>query len=184
VNFKEPRIMSNAFPYKSTQLVAATAVVLALLGGAYAVGRSQGPSLAPEMSDSGAAPQAHRGTEPAPAARHEVALCDSCGVVTDVHSESHRGQATGVGAVGGAVVGGLLGSAIGGGSGKKLATVAGAAAGGYAGNEIEKRERSHSVWIVQIKDRDGRIRRFERAADPGLRLGDEVTLRDGGFSLR
>ena len=42
---------------------------------------------------------------------------------------------TGVGAVGG----GLLGHEIGGGSGKALATVAGAAAGGYAGNKIEQK---------------------------------------------
>src|SRR5256885_12058096 len=36
-------------------------------------------------------------------------------------------------------VGGLLGHQIGGGSGKALATVAGAAAGGYAGNKIEQK---------------------------------------------
>jgi uncharacterized protein YcfJ len=37
------------------------------------------------------------------------------------------------------VVGGLLGHEVGGGTGKVLATVAGAAAGGYAGNKIEQR---------------------------------------------
>jgi uncharacterized protein YcfJ len=38
----------------------------------------------------------------------------------------------------GAVAGGLLGSTIGGGKGKTVATVAGAAAGGYAGNQVQK----------------------------------------------
>jgi uncharacterized protein YcfJ len=38
----------------------------------------------------------------------------------------------------GVVAGGLLGSAVGGGTGKKVATVAGAAAGGYAGNQVQK----------------------------------------------
>ena len=38
----------------------------------------------------------------------------------------------------GAVAGGLLGSTVGGGKGKTLATVAGAAAGGYAGNQVQK----------------------------------------------
>lgn len=38
----------------------------------------------------------------------------------------------------GAVVGGALGSKVGGGNGKKAATVIGAAAGGYAGNQIQK----------------------------------------------
>ncbi len=38
----------------------------------------------------------------------------------------------------GAVAGGLLGSTVGGGKGKTVATVAGAAAGGYAGNQVQK----------------------------------------------
>lgn len=42
------------------------------------------------------------------------------------------------GSVIGGVAGGLLGHQIGGGNGKKLATVAGAAAGGYAGNRVQK----------------------------------------------
>ena len=43
------------------------------------------------------------------------------------------------GAVVGAVVGGLVGSQVGGGSGKTLATVAGAVGGGFAGREIDRR---------------------------------------------
>jgi len=38
----------------------------------------------------------------------------------------------------GAILGGVIGHQVGGGSGKQLATVAGAAAGGYAGNRVEK----------------------------------------------
>jgi uncharacterized protein YcfJ len=38
----------------------------------------------------------------------------------------------------GAIAGGLLGSQIGGGSGKKIATVAGAVGGGYAGNKVQE----------------------------------------------
>ena len=39
----------------------------------------------------------------------------------------------------GAVVGGLLGSQVGGGTGKTLATIAGAIGGGYLGNEVARR---------------------------------------------
>ena len=39
----------------------------------------------------------------------------------------------------GAVVGGLLGSQVGGGTGKTLATIAGAVGGGYLGNEVAKK---------------------------------------------
>jgi uncharacterized protein YcfJ len=42
------------------------------------------------------------------------------------------------GTVIGAVVGGVLGNQIGGGSGKKVATVAAAAAGGYAGKQVQE----------------------------------------------
>lgn len=38
----------------------------------------------------------------------------------------------------GAIAGGLIGSQIGGGTGKKIATVAGAVGGGYAGNKVQE----------------------------------------------
>lgn len=189
-------------PVKSTQIVAGVAVVLALLGGAYAVGRSQGVTPAEPMAAATApqptAPVEHqperqpqrlasadtrREAEPMPAQQpSQAALCQSCGRVTDVHTEARRGHASGVGAVGGAVVGGLLGNMVGGGNGRKLATVGGAVAGGYAGNEIEKNRKSYTVWVVEVQERDGRMRRFERSSDPGLRVGDEVRLTDNGFS--
>lgn len=180
-------------PVKSTQIVAGVAVVLALLGGAYAVGRSSGTEPAAEAVPAVAAQDARqpqrlaaagpvRDARPAPVVEQRPpALCQSCGRVTDVHTESRHGKASGVGVVGGAVVGGLLGNMVGGGNGRKLATVAGAVGGGYAGNEIEKNQKSYNVWIVQVQERDGRTRRFERNADPGLRVGDEVRLTENGF---
>ncbi|MBI3347549.1 MAG: glycine zipper 2TM domain-containing protein [Burkholderiales bacterium] len=185
-------------PVKSTQIVAGVAVVLALLGGAYAVGRSQGVSTEPVAAAMPEPATAKDARQPqrlasadavrgegrhAPAAEDsQPALCQSCGRVTDVHTESRHGKASGVGVVGGAVVGGLLGNMVGGGNGRKLATVGGAVAGGYAGNEIEKSQKSYTVWVVQVQERDGRTRRFERSADPGLRVGDEVRLTENGFT--
>ena len=185
-------------PVNSTQIVAGVAVVMALLGGAYAVGRSQGVSTEPASPAAQTAPaeppgrqsqrlasaDTARDARQAPEARAEAqpALCQSCGRVTDVHTEARQGKASGVGAVGGAVVGGLLGNMVGGGNGRKLATVGGAVAGGYAGNEIEKNQKTYTVWIVQVRQSDGRLRRFERSADPGLRVGDEVRLTENGFT--
>jgi uncharacterized protein YcfJ len=48
--------------------------------------------------------------------------------------DEHRIAGTAIGAV----AGGLLRSTVGGGKGKTVATVAGAAAGGYAGNRVQK----------------------------------------------
>ena len=192
---------------KSTQIVAGVAVVLALLGGAYAVGRSHGDSpeplaatALPAEATTAAAPVTAPMPVPAPEPqrvaavvpppvqnrpvvqeRAPVVACQSCGRVTDVHTESRRGHGSGVGAVGGAVVGGLLGNMVGGGNGRKLATVAGAVGGGYAGNEIEKNQKGYTVWVVQIEERDGRTRRFERNSDPGVQVGDEVRLTNNGF---
>lgn len=168
---------------KSTQIVAGVAVMVALLGGAYAVGRSQSGVATPDEPVAQTATQAPAPTRQARSdAPRQAALCSQCGRVTDVHTETRRGQASGVGAVGGAVVGGLLGNMVGGGNGKKLATVAGAVGGGYAGNEIEKNQKSYTVWVVKVEERDGRTRRFERSSDPGLRVGDEVRLTENGFS--
>ena len=55
--------------------------------------------------------------------------------------DEHRVAGTAVGAV----AGGLLGSTVGGGKGKTLATVAGAAAGGYAGNQVQKNMQQNDV---------------------------------------
>ncbi|HKD54924.1 MAG TPA: glycine zipper 2TM domain-containing protein [Steroidobacteraceae bacterium] len=62
----------------------------------------------------------------------------------DCHNETvtHQGpvkdQHQIIGSVAGAVIGGVIGHQIGGGRGRDLATVAGAAGGGYAGNRIQK----------------------------------------------
>lgn len=215
---------------KSTQIVAGVAVVLALLGGAYAIGRSTANTAPPPAAALvEPAPQADRDmaaaltpppTSPAPAvapsptaaattaanaAREPVRvaqapverrrepvrsqpvaadICNSCAVVTSVRTERREGEATALGTVGGAVIGGLLGNQVGGGSGKKIATVAGAVGGGYAGREIEKRQRATTVWIIEARERDGRLRRFERSSDPGLQSGDEILLTENGFTRR
>ncbi|GAB3383820.1 glycine zipper 2TM domain-containing protein [Spongiibacter taiwanensis] len=49
------------------------------------------------------------------------------------------------GTVIGAVIGGVLGNQVGGGSGKKVATVAGAAAGGYAGKKVQQQQQANDV---------------------------------------
>jgi uncharacterized protein YcfJ len=48
----------------------------------------------------------------------------------------------------GAAIGGVLGHQIGGGNGKTLATVAGVAAGGYAGNQIQKKTQDADTYTT------------------------------------
>lgn len=198
--------MSKGLPYSATQIVAGCAVVIALLGTAYAVGRSQAvpdvrtatPATAPveatPLAPAPTGPTSARATTPAalptqPAAVAAAATpaetaCTRCGTVTEVRSERRQGEPSGLGAVGGAVLGGILGHQVGGGTGKQIATVGGAVAGGYAGHQIEKQQRGHTVWIVSVRQADGQMRRFERSHAPDVRAGDEVTLTDKGFVRR
>lgn len=108
-----------------------------------------------------------------------ASVCNSCGVVSAVHSETRKGQGSGAGAVGGAVVGGVVGHQLGGGSGKTALTVLGAVGGGVAGNEIEKNMKKRTVWITTVVLKDGSRRRYERSSNPGLKAGDVVRIEKG-----
>ena len=106
-------------------------------------------------------------------------LCDGCGVVSNAHTETRKGKASGVGAVGGAVAGGVVGHQLGGGKGKSALTVLGAVGGGLAGNEVEKNMKKYTVWITTVTYKDGTKKTFERTSNPSLRTGDVVVIENG-----
>lgn len=56
-----------------------------------------------------------------------------------------------IGSIAGALIGGLLGHQVGDGGGRDLATVAGAAAGGYAGNRIEARMQHGETYTATVR---------------------------------
>jgi uncharacterized protein YcfJ len=58
--------------------------------------------------------------------------------------DSHQIAGTAIGAV----VGGVLGHQVGGGKGKKIATVAGAIGGGYAGKKIQEHEQKSDTYTT------------------------------------
>ncbi|HMC14243.1 MAG TPA: glycine zipper 2TM domain-containing protein, partial [Albitalea sp.] len=103
-----------------------------------------------------------------PSAHKPAAVCAHCGVVQTVHAVKKKGQGTGVGAVAGGVVGGVVGNQFGHGNGRAAMTVLGAVGGGMAGNEIEKRSRSVTVYQVTVKMDDGTVRSFEQAVAPAV----------------
>lgn len=110
--------------------------------------------------------------------------CGDCVTVQEVHAVKRKGEGGAAGMIGGAVVGGLLGHQVGGGTGKTLATVGGAAAGAYAGNEVQKQVNSKTVWVTKVKMRDGTFRTFEQEAQPTWKSGQQVHLRDGVLASR
>jgi uncharacterized protein YcfJ len=84
--------------------------------------------------------------------------------------DQHRLAGTAIGGV----AGGLLGSTVGGGKGKTLATVAGAAAGGYAGNRIQKNMQEKDV----VTTTEHRCKTVHETSQK--RVGYDVTYRLDG----
>jgi uncharacterized protein YcfJ len=70
---------------------------------------------------------------------------EKCEQVLVRHQAPVQDERRVAGTVLGGVAGGLLGSQIGGGSGKKLATVVGAATGAYGGNQVQKNMQQSDV---------------------------------------
>jgi len=106
-------------------------------------------------------------------------VCQGCGVVSNAHTVTRKGKASGVGAVGGAVAGGVVGHQLGGGSGKTALTVLGAVGGGLAGNEIEKNMKKYTVWVTTVTFKDGTKKTYERTTNPDLKAGDVVKIENG-----
>jgi outer membrane lipoprotein SlyB len=103
-----------------------------------------------------------------------AASCAACGVVEAVTPVQEKGQATGVGAIGGAVVGGLLGHQMGGGTGRDAMTAVGVVGGGIAGHEIEKRARATTAYQVKVRMQDGTLRTITQSSAPAV--GQKVSV--------
>lgn len=119
----------------------------------------------------------------APAQAPAAARCTDCGVVQSVRFVEVKGSSSGVGMVAGGVLGGVLGHQIGGGTGKTVATIAGAAGGAYVGNEVEKKKNTKGQWNVVIRMDSGQQRTFVYTNQPTVHDGDRVKLIDGGRRL-
>ena len=121
-------------------------------------------------------------TSPTPQAAAPLpgtAPCDSCGVVTSVRYVEQQGQASGVGLVAGGVVGGVIGNQIGSGRGNTAATILGAGAGAYAGNQVEKNAKKKSYWVVAVRLDNGTQKSINSGSQPVFKQGDRVKIVDG-----
>ena len=112
------------------------------------------------------------------------ANCADCGRVTSVVEGEKKGEGGAVGMIAGGVAGALLGNQVGSGGGRKLATVAGAAGGAYAGKKVEEHARSTKQWTVNVEFEDGKHNSYTFDQDPGMSKGDPVKRSDGGIVRR
>lgn len=118
------------------------------------------------------------------ATRTAASACMDCGKVTSVAVVEKKGEGGPIGMIAGGVAGALLGNQIGGGTGKTVATVAGAAGGAYAGHKVEEHVRTAKVWAVKVRMDGGDQRSFEFDRDPGYKSGDLVRLSGTGIVRR
>ena len=112
------------------------------------------------------------------------ANCVDCGRVTSVVLGEKKGEGGAMGMIAGGVAGALLGNQVGSGGGRKLATVAGAAGGAYAGKKVEEHARSSKQWTVNVEYEDGKHDSYTFEEDPGMMKGDQVTRSNGSIVRR
>ena len=112
-----------------------------------------------------------------------VAVCSSCGTVSNIEELRVKGSASGTGAVAGAIIGGVVGHQFGGGKGKDVATVAGAAGGAYAGHEAEKRYNSSTRYRVTVTLEAGGTRTVETQNLNGAGVGSKVKVSGSSIQL-
>jgi outer membrane lipoprotein SlyB len=105
--------------------------------------------------------------------------CATCGMVESIRYVEKKGEGSGVGAIAGGVLGGVLGHQIGAGRGNTAATIVGAGAGAYAGNEVEKNAKKKSYYVVAVRLDNGRRRTITQGARPGVQEGDRVKIVGG-----
>jgi outer membrane lipoprotein SlyB len=133
---------------------------------------ARAPAAAPAPADGGGS-----GVAQAPLPTQRVVqreICATCGTVESVNAVTRKGEANGIGAVGGAVLGGVVGHQVGGGRGKDVATVLGAVGGGLLGHQVEKNVKKTTVYQVRVRMDDGSTRTIEQASAPAV--GSKVTV--------
>jgi outer membrane lipoprotein SlyB len=108
-----------------------------------------------------------------------AAPCTNCGVVTGVRAVKEQGEAGLIGPAAGGLIGGVLGHQIGSGTGNTVATVLGAGVGAAAGTEIERRAKSTTHFVIDVRMDDGSIRHFSSPTAPAVEAGSKVKVVDG-----
>ena len=110
------------------------------------------------------------------AAKQTTPVCTDCGKVVGVVMSKKEGKAGPIGVIGGGVAGALLGNQVGSGTGRTVATIAGAAGGAYAGHKVEEKMKETKVWAVRVKLDSGEERVIEFDHEPGVKSGDLVKV--------
>lgn len=121
-----------------------------------------------------ASAKAHMAAASAKTPAKSTVACAECGKVVAVSVVDKEGEGGALGIIAGGAAGALLGHQVGAGTGKDLATIAGAVGGAYAGKKLEEKMKTHKIWTVSVQYADGHKTNFDFEQDPGLKAGDAV----------
>jgi len=106
-----------------------------------------------------------------------AAACGGCGVIEAINVVDVRKDANNVvGTIAGGVVGGVLGHQVGGGSGKDIATIAGALGGAYAGNRVQNGMAGTPEYHVVVRLESGTTQTIKLSSNPLLKVGERVRV--------
>jgi outer membrane lipoprotein SlyB len=139
--------------------------------------------LAQSLVETSARPQGQgrqnyrRTAAPAPVAP----VCANCGTVESINAVQVKGDGSYLGMIAGGIAGAVVGSQVGHGDGTTIAQVLGAAGGGYAGNEIEKRMKTSTHYDVVVRLENGATQTISYPAQPTLHVGSRVRLENGAL---
>ncbi|MCS6762816.1 MAG: hypothetical protein MO853_00940 [Candidatus Protistobacter heckmanni] len=112
------------------------------------------------------APSSASKSAPSTYASASKPVCTFCGVISSIKEEEVKGEASGIGAIGG-------------GNGRILGAVLGGVAGGLVGNETEKRIRSVKRYVVTLRMDDGAVRKLYEKEMPSQQVGERVKIVQG-----
>jgi outer membrane lipoprotein SlyB len=109
----------------------------------------------------------------------KTAVCATCGVIESIRMVQQNGDGSGLGAVAGGVTGGLIGNQIGKGRGNTVMTILGVGGGAYAGHTIEKKMKSSTSYVIEVRMEDGSYRTVTKHSQPEYVVGDHVRVVSG-----
>ena len=126
----------------------------------------------------GCAAQPYNNTAAEYPASNAPAYNAAYGVVDSIQIVQASSGGSGVGgAVVGGLVGGVVGNQIGGGSGRTLATAAGAVGGALVGNQIQRNnQQTRDVYQVGVRLDNGAYQTMTLDSVNDLRVGDRVRI--------
>lgn len=104
--------------------------------------------------------------------------------VMNVRAVRIEGTNSGLGTLAGAAAGGIAGNSAGRGNGNALATVAGAVVGGLAGSALENAGSRQAGVEVTVQYDNGKLSAITQGADEEFHVGDRVMVTSGGGVTR